>query len=182
VPILSQASALSFADLADARRRLGVRPDDFSALSSAGAFDFAGKARELSVGPWPVAGAVRLHDDRRSEWGALGFTSGPQMMALARRALPRDLADSRALREAEPGQKLRLAGLVAAAEGSSLVLLDEHGYFDVETTPGITQPGEADLVTVEGVAHVRHKTAVLKAVKAEAWHPGMGQAARAEAA
>jgi hypothetical protein len=125
---------------------------------------------------------VRLHDDRRSEWGALGFTSGPQMMALARRALPRGLADSRALREADHGQKLRLAGLVAAVEGSSLVLLDEHGLFAVETTPGITQPAEAELVTVEGVAHVRHKTAVLKAAKAEPLHPGSWQAARAEAA
>jgi hypothetical protein len=104
------------------------------------------------------------------------------MMALARKALPRGLADSRALREADHGQKLRLAGLVAAVEGSSLVLLDEHGFFDVEVTPGITQPGEADLVTAEGSAHVRHKTAVLKAVKAEAWHPGSGQAPRAEAA
>jgi hypothetical protein len=151
-------------------------------LSAAGAFDFAGKARQPCVGPWPVAGAVRLHDDRRSEWGALGFTSGPQMMALARKALPRDLADSRSLREAEHGEKLRLAGLVAAAEGSSLVLLDEHGFFDVEVTAGITQPGEAELVTVEGAAHVRHRTAVLKAARAEAWHPGSGQAPRAEAA
>src|SRR5262249_59193974 len=133
----------------------------------------AGKARKWSVGPGPVAGAVRLHDDRRSEWGALGFTSGPQMMALARRALPRDLDDSRALREAEHGQKLRLAGLVAAAEGSSLVLLDEHGLFDVEATPGVTQPAGAELVTVEGAAHVRHQTAVLKVIKAEPLHPGI---------
>src|SRR5262249_56165753 len=108
------------ADFADAKRRVGgLRPEDRAALSSAGAFDFAGKGRQPCVGPWPVAAAVRLHDDRRSEWGALGFCSGPPMMALARRALPRDLADSRALREAQHGQKLRLAGLVAAAEGSS---------------------------------------------------------------
>ena len=74
-----------------------------------------------------MACAVRFHDDRRSEWGALGFTSGPQMMPLARKGLPSDLADSRALREAEHGQRLRLAGPVAAADGTSLVLLDEHG-------------------------------------------------------
>ena len=68
---------------------------------------------------------------------------------------------------------MRLAGLAAAAEGSSLVLLDEHGLFDVETTPGATQPAEAERVTVEGAAHVRHKTAVLKAVKVEPLHPGI---------
>ena len=67
---------------------------------------------------------------------------------------------------------MRLAGLVAAAEGSSLVLLDEHGLFDVETTPGVEQPGEADLVTVEGAAHVKLGAAVLKAVRAEPLHPG----------
>ena len=105
--------------------------------------------------------------------GALGFTSGPQMMALAGKALPLDLADSRTLRAAKHGDRPRLAGLVAAAEGSSLVLLDEHGFFDVETTPGIAQPNEAELVTVEGAAHVRHRTAVLKAVKAEPLHPGI---------
>src|SRR5262249_8203536 len=47
-----------FADFADAKRRLGIRPEDLGALSSAGAFDFAGKARQPCVGPWPVAGAV----------------------------------------------------------------------------------------------------------------------------
>ena len=61
---------------------------------------------------------------------------------------------------------------MAAAEGSSLVLLDEHGFFDVETTAGVSQPAEAELVTVERTAHVRHKTAVLKAAKAEPLHPG----------
>ena len=127
-------------------------------------------------------GAVRLHDDRRSEWGALGFTSGPQMMVLARRALPRDLADSRTLREVQHGQKMRLAGLVAAAEGSSLVLLDEHGFIDVETAPGVEQPGEAELVTVEGAAHVRGRAAVLKAARAEAWHPGISKLRRQGAA
>ena len=68
---------------------------------------------------------------------------------------------------------MRLAGLVAAAEGSSLVLLDEHGFFDVEATPGVSQPAGAELVTVEGAAHVKLGAAVLKAVKAEAYHPGI---------
>src|SRR5262249_19037365 len=101
---------------------------------------------------------------------------------LARKGLPSDLLDSRALREAEHGQRLRLAGLVAAAEGPSLVLLDEHGLFDVETTPGVEQPAEAELVRVEGAAHIKLGAAVLKAVKAEAWHPGISKLHRQGAA
>lgn len=160
-----------YADLADAKKRLGIPPGDLETLSAAGCFDFAGKGRHLLAGPWPVGTAVRFLGERRSEWNALGFTAGPQMMALARKALPLGLADSRTLRAAGHGERLRLVGLVAAVEGASLVLLDEHGFADVETTPGISQPEEAELVVAEGVAHVRHGAAVLKAVKAEAWCP-----------
>ena len=103
----------------------------------------------------------------------MGFCCGPPMMALVRQTLPPDLADSRALRQARHGEPMRMAGLVAAADGPQLVLLDEYGFADVETTPGVEHPGLAELVTVEGAAHVRLGAAVLKAVKAEAWHPGI---------
>ena len=94
-------------------------------------------------------------------------------MALARPSLPLDLADSRVLRSSEQGRKLKLAGLVAAVDGSSLVLLDEFGLADVETTPGVEQPQEAELVLAEGVVDVRHGAAVLKANKTSGWHPGV---------
>jgi len=85
-------------------------------LSVAGAFDFAGKARATCRGSsWPVAGVVSGHADRRVEWEVLGFSCGPPMLSLARPALPLDLADSRVLRAAEQGRRLKLAGLVAEA-------------------------------------------------------------------
>jgi DNA polymerase III alpha subunit len=158
----------------DAKKRLSVPPSNLLALSVAGAFDFAGKARQpCGSASGPVAGAAVGHSDRRAEWEVLGFSCGPPMMALARRSLPLDLADGRVLRAAEQGRKLKLAGLVAAADGSSLVLMDEYGLYDVETTPGVEQPDEAELVMVEGVVDVRHGAAVLKANKATGWHPGV---------
>ena len=63
--------------------------------------------------------------------------------------------------------------LVAAADGSSLVLLDEYGLADVETTPGVEQPAEAELVLAEGVVDVRHGAALLKVTKVSGWHPGV---------
>ena len=58
---------------------------------------------------------------------------------------------------------MKLAGQVAAADASPLVVLDEYGLADVTTTPGVEQPGEAELVLIEGVVDVRHGSAVLKA-------------------
>src|SRR5262249_25424699 len=122
-----------YAGYDDCKRRLSVSPRDLLALSVARCFDFAGKGRQPCGGAsWPVAGAVSGHADRRAEWEVLGFSCGPSMMALARPSLPLDLADSRALRAAEQGRKLRLAGLVAAVDGASLVMLDEFGLCDVE--------------------------------------------------
>src|SRR5262249_30625649 len=101
------------------RVRLGITPRDLTSLSVAGAFDFSGKAgATCSCASWPVAGVVNGHTDRRSEWEVLGFSCGPPMLSLARPALPIDLADSRVLRSAEQGRRLRMAGLVATVDGS----------------------------------------------------------------
>src|SRR5262249_44006657 len=133
-----------------------------------------GKGRHPCGGAsWPVAGVVSGCGDRRAEWETMGFSCGPPMMALARRALPADLADSRLLRQAAHGSKLQLAGLVAAKDASSLVLLDEHGLFDVHVASGIEQPGEAELVIAEGVVDQRYGAAALVRATASAWHPGV---------
>jgi hypothetical protein len=75
-------------------------------------------------------------------------------------------------------RRLKVAGLVAALDGSSLVVLAEYGLADVEATPGVEQPGEAELVIVEGAVDVRHGAAVLKASKVAGWHPGVIQMPR----
>lgn len=91
----------------------------------------------------------------------------------------------RALRGASHRERLRLAGLVAAVENSSLVLLDEYGTADVDVTPGVALPAEGELVLADGVVEVKHGAALLKAPRVEAWHAGLGvggKAAEREAA
>jgi hypothetical protein len=75
---------------------------------------------------------------------------------------------------------LGLGGLVAVAEGHSLVLLDEFGPFDVGTGLG-DLPDEGELVA-DGVVDLRHGAAALKAQSVEAWHPGVVPAERRDAA
>lgn len=177
----------------EAKRRLEnlVTPHSLAALVRSGAFDFAGKGREVllssaglsdrglpcearkqppPIPTWPLAA---LGTPETDEWEMLGFSCGPPIMALARRELPCELNDSRALRVAQHKAKLRLAGLVAACEGDSLVLFDEFGAFDVDLPPGGERPAEGELVLAEGTVDVRHKAAVLKAPRVEAWHPGL---------
>ena len=145
-----------YASFDEAMRRLAVAEHDLAALARAGCFDFAGRGRETllaggklagrgrpcdagkgprPIPPWPLGGMVGVPADRRAGWDMLGFAAGPQMMALARRSLPCGLGDGRTLRAAQGGERLGLAGLVAAVEGSSLVLLDEFGTADVDVTP-----------------------------------------------
>jgi hypothetical protein len=77
---------------------------------------------------------------------------------------------------------LGLAGLVAAVEGRSLVLLDEFGTADVDLGLEEELPSEGELVLAEGTVEVRHGAAALKSQRVEAWHPGIGRAERREAA
>lgn len=172
---------------ADFRKRLPVFPKaELAALVLAGGFDFAGRGRaalllegelqgHVPTAGWPLGGVVgTVHGaDRRGEWQALGFCCGPPLMQSARAALPADLVDSRSLRNPRQGERLRIAGLVTSAEEGVRVLLDEFGLFDIETTPGIETPGEAELVLVEGVVDIRHGVCVLKGAKVTAWHPGI---------
>jgi hypothetical protein len=75
-----------------------------------------------------------------------------------------------------------LAGLVAAVEGRSLVLLDEFGTADVDLGQQEQLPSEGELVLAEGTVEVRHGAASLKAQRVQAWHPGMARPEKREAA
>ena len=75
-----------------------------------------------------------------------------------------------------------LASLVAGVEGDSLVLIDEHGTADVDLPPGVEPPQEGELVIFEGLAEVRHGSAVLRAPRAEAVNPGVMPLPRQSAA
>jgi hypothetical protein len=112
----------------------------------------------------------------------LGFAAGPSLMALARRSLPFGLGDSRCLRASVGRERLGLAGLVAAVEGRSLVLLDEFGTADVDLGQQEQLPSEGELVLADGTVEVRHRAASLKAQRVEAWHPGIGRAEQRKAA
>jgi hypothetical protein len=112
----------------------------------------------------------------------LGFAPGPSLMALTRRALPFGLDDSRCLRASLGRERMGLAGLVAAVEGRSLVLLDEFGMADVDLGQQEQLPSEGELVLADGTVEVRHGAACLKAQSVEEWHPGIGRAERREAA
>lgn len=192
-----------YASFDEATKRLAVAEHDLAALARAGCFDFAGRGRETllaggklagrgrprdarkgprPIPPWPLGGMEGVPADRRAEWDMLGFAVGPQLMALARRSLPCGLGDGRTLRSAQGRERLRLAGLVAAVEGSSLVLLDEFGTADVDVTPGVELPAEGELVIAEGTVEVRHGAAALKTQRAEAWHPGVVRMPRQGAA
>jgi hypothetical protein len=99
-------------------------------------------------------------------------------MALARRALPFGLGDSRCLRASGGRERLGLAGLVAAVEGRSLVLLDEFGTADVGLGQQEQLPSEGELVLAEGTVEVRHGAASLKTQSVQAWQPGVVRAER----
>jgi len=80
----------------------------------------------------------------KEEWDLLGFLVGPPLMTLFRPQLPRDLDDSRALRE-RLGKRIRLAGLVATArhvptkrgENMQFITLeDEWGLVELTLFPG----------------------------------------------
>jgi hypothetical protein len=188
-----------FASFEESRKRLVIAPHDLAAFVRAGCLDFTGRGRETllaeaklssaglpaaarkrprPIPPWPLSWAGR----GAGEWEMLGFACGPPLMARARRALPPGLADSRALRAASNREPLAVAGLVAGVEGDSLVLIDEYGTLDVDVTPGVAPPAEGELALAEGVADVRHGAAVLRAKRAEAWHPGAAPESRGEAA
>src|SRR5262249_58090644 len=60
-----------FAGHDDAKRVVGVPPSDLEALSSAGAFDFAGQARRpFRGGSWPGEAAAPGPAEREAEWAA----------------------------------------------------------------------------------------------------------------
>jgi DNA polymerase III alpha subunit len=183
-----------YSSFEEAKKRLTVAHHDLAALVLAGCFDFTGQGRKTllaagklagrglpseakkkprSIPPWPPGGVGRGPHGRCAEWEMLGFATGPPMMAAVRGELPCRLGDSRALRAASGREQLALAGLVAAGEGSSLVLLDEFGLADVDLTPGVELPAEGQLVIVEGAVEMRHGAATLRAQRAEACHPGV---------
>jgi hypothetical protein len=97
---------------------------------------------------------------------------------LARRLLPADLLDSRALPDLA-GRKIRLAGLVAhrldpaAGRAASLPLLDEFGLVEVRLPGGVEAPAEAELVVAEAVVELHFGAPVVQASRAARWLPGV---------
>jgi DNA polymerase-3 subunit alpha len=185
-----------YGSLAEFRRRLQsqVMPQDLALLVRAGAFDAWGRGREVLLReaeagrwkakhapePWPLEGLDTSPAAGRmaAEWDLLGFAPGPPLLSLARRLLPPDLHDSRAL-PLLAGRKVRLAGLVAhCREGTetrpagALTLLDEHGLVEVALPAGVEAPGEAELVLVEGAVEVQYGAPLLRAARVSRVLPG----------
>jgi hypothetical protein len=78
----------------------------------------------------------------------------------------------RADRACRPGRRRR----------GPLALLDEFGTADVDVGAGPELQSEGELVLAEGAVEVRHGAAALRAQSVEAWHPGVMQGERREAA
>src|SRR5262249_22947962 len=116
------------------------------------------------VEPWPCDGLLppeyTLAELWRQEWELLGFLPGPPLMSLARACVPGGLADSRTL-GGLAGQRVRLAGLVAAERGGEqFTVEDEWGLVEIEARAGMPE-GLGLLVLAEGRVADRHGVPVL---------------------
>ncbi len=197
--ILSARRERPFADLADFCRRTGLPRDVVERLILAGAMDAwrvprrqllwqlgTLRYREEALPLPPVVARVDLPPVSRAEavavaYGLLGLPTGEHLLALYREALAREgVLTAAEVREAKPGARVRVAGLVAVYQAPPtargvrfLTLEDETGLVDVVVRPEVHARyrrilEEAAVLIVTGVVQRREGTV---SVLAETLHP-----------
>jgi hypothetical protein len=191
--VIEERDRSAFPSFEEFRQRMRghVPPDQMARLIRAGCFDSFSTGRPLllreaeamdrgpkkgkaTAEPWPLTGidTSPMAQRRADEWSLLGFAPGEPLMVLARRYLPFDSEDSRALRSMT-GRSVRLAGLVALCGEGSLTLCDEFGLVDVRFDG--EPPAEGELVMVDGLVGLNYGAAEIRANKVSRWQPGVLQ-------
>ena len=163
--VAERARGGPYRDMAELVRRTGLTRSQLEALAGAGAFDTLGLTRRAAL--WQAGAAARdrpdtlagatlvlqppLFSDQRAfellteDLRATGVSVDDHPITHFRSTLDaRGVITSRGLRDAEPGRRIEVAGLVthrqrpSTASGITFVNLeDEHGLVNVVCSPGL---------------------------------------------